>query len=61
MINVKFTAHLGGVEVTNCTADRTIRVRIPTYPHRVCGPSDGMEGKDVFGRPGARAWVGLVR
>ena len=26
-----------------------------------CGPSDGKEVKDVFGRPGARVEVGLAR
>ena len=60
MINAKFLASLGGAEVTHCTADRTIRVRFPTYPYRVCWPSDCKDVKDDYG-PGAHVRVGLAR
>ena len=31
------------------------------YTFTACGPSDGKEVKDVFGRPGARVEVGSAR
>ena len=61
MVEVWALVRLGGVDVTDCTADWTIRVRFPTHPHRVCWPSDGKEVKDVFGRAGARIGVSLAR
>ena len=56
-------ARCGGVEVAGCTVDRTIRVWIPAYPHRVRWPSDtcSNEVKDVSGRPSARIGVGSAR
>ena len=43
----------GGVEVEGWTVDREILVD-SRYDLMACGPSDGKEVKDVFGRPGAR-------
>ena len=34
---------------------------IPSLTLTACGPSDGKEVKDVFGRPGARVEVGSAR
>ena len=50
------SARRGGAEVADWTLDRKIRIRFPA-----CGPSDGKEVKDVFGRPGARVMVGSAR
>ena len=53
-------ARRGGVEVAGWTVDREIRVRLPAAL-TACGPSDGKEVKDVFGRPGTRVGVGSAR
>ena len=55
----KKAARRGGVEVAGWTVDRKTRVRFP-HTLTACGPSDGKEVKDVFGRPGARVGVGSV-
>ena len=41
------------VEVAGRTVDQEIRVTLTA-----CGPSNGNEVKDVFGRPGAHVGVG---
>ena len=50
-------ARRGGVEVAGWTVDRKIRVQ-SRLTLTACGPSDGKEVKDIFGRPGARVKVG---
>ena len=52
-------ARRGGAEVAGWTLDRKIRVRSP-LTLTACGPSNGKEVKDVFGRPGARVEVGYT-
>ena len=54
-------ARRGGAEVAGWTLDRKIRVRLLPLTLTACGPSDGKEVKDVFGRPGARVEVGSAR
>ena len=53
-------ARRGGVEVAGWTLDGR-----PGFDSRLtltaCGPSDGKELKDVFGRPGARVGEGSAR
>ena len=49
-------ARRDGVEVAGWTVDRKTRLTLTA-----CGPSDGKEVKDVFGRPGARVGVGSAR
>ena len=55
-----YIARRGGAEVAGLTLDRKIRVLFPAYL-TTCGPSDGKEVKDLFGRPGARVEVGSAR
>ena len=54
-------ARRGGVEV----AEAGLWIGRPGFDSRLtlteCGPSDGKEVKDVFGRPGAGVGVGLAR
>ena len=63
VMSTQIGARRGGAEVAAWTLDRKIRVRFPAlkYTLTACGPSDGKEVKDVFGRPGAHAEVGSAR
>ena len=61
---VDFQACRGGKEVAGLTVDQKTRVWFPAYVYvtlTACGPSDGKEVKDVFGRPGACVRVGSAR
>ena len=49
-------ARRGGTEVAGKTLDLNSPLTLTA-----CGPSDGKEVKDVFGRPGARVDVGSAR
>ena len=53
-------AHCNGLEVAGWTVDQKVQVRFPATL-TACGPSDGKEVKDVFGRPGAHIGVGSAR
>ena len=50
-------ARCGGIEVAGWTVDRTIQFD-SRHTLTTCGPSNGKEVKDIFGRPGAHVRVG---